>query len=214
MCSSDLVKTIGARTAVNLDVVLKQLNALRGQGGGVTPAATAPVAAEVTRRSAPTAAPGASQVVAPNPSPQVGNHAAPATPASVTSGTPVPSENLEALWAQLVEAAGRASPFVRTYLLEAHPVSFAKSVFTIGFDPEFADHLGLVDNPRNHTLLQTKLAELGHANTQIKFMQAEAPADRVAPAAEAPPVASPPLPKSAPPATPKVSGSADRKSVV
>ena len=37
-----------------------------------------------------------------------------------------------------------------------------KNLFTIGFDPEFEDHIGLVDNPRNHTLLQTKLAELGH----------------------------------------------------
>ena len=57
-----------------------------------------------------------------------------------------------------MEAVGRASPFTRTYLLEAHPVSFEKNVFTIGFDPEFEDHIGLVDNARNHTLLQTKLA--------------------------------------------------------
>ena len=42
-------------------------------------------------------------------------------------------------------------------LLEAHPVSLQKNVFTIGFDPEFEDHIGLVDNARNHTLLQTKL---------------------------------------------------------
>ena len=51
-----------------------------------------------------------------------------------------------------------------------------KNVLVIGFDPEFEDHLGLVDNARNHTLLQTKLAELGHANCQIKFIKAEAPA--------------------------------------
>ena len=48
-------------------------------------------------------------------------------------------------------------------------------MLVIGFDPEFADHLGLVDNPRNHTLLQTKLAELGHPNSQIKFIKAELP---------------------------------------
>ena len=60
------------------------------------------------------------------------------------------------------------------------PIRFrsAKGVLTIGFDPEFEDHLGLVDNARNHTLLQTKLAELGHANAQIKFVKAEAPAGR------------------------------------
>src|SRR5206468_2705644 len=89
----------------------------------------------------------------------------------------MPTENgLEELWTRLVEAVGRASPFTRTYLLEAHPVSFAKNLFTIGFDPEFEDHLGLVDNARNHTLLQTKLLELGHPNAQIKFVKAEAPA--------------------------------------
>jgi hypothetical protein len=33
-----------------------------------------------------------------------------------------------------------------------------------------------VDNARNHTLLQTKLAELGHANAQIKFVKVEASA--------------------------------------
>jgi hypothetical protein len=91
---------------------------------------------------------------------------------------PAPQGELAELWARLLEAVGRASPFTRTYLLEAHPVSFLKNVFTIGFDPEFEDHLGLVDNARNHTLLQTKLLELGHPNTQIKFIKADAPAAR------------------------------------
>ena len=91
-----------------------------------------------------------------------------------------------------MDAAGRVSPFMRTYLLEAHPVSFEKGVFIIGFDPEFDDHRGLVDNPRNHAVLQTKLAELGHANSQIKFIKADAPegrtrlVPRVVPTAAAP----------------------------
>ena len=70
----------------------------------------------------------------------------------------------------------------------------------IGFDPEFEDHIGLVDNARNHTLLQTKLHEIGHANVQFKFIKAERPAtrqvlDQVAapqePAALTPPSATP-----------------------
>ncbi|MBE0544683.1 MAG: DNA polymerase III subunit gamma/tau [Verrucomicrobia bacterium] len=203
-----LLKAIEARNAVSLDAVLKQLNALRGQGGGVTPAATAPVAAEVGRRTAPISSPGAAQATAPKPPPHVGGYPTTATPASAPPVSPVPPENLEALWAQLVEAAGRASPFVRTYLLEAHPVSFEKGVFTIGFDPEFADHLGLVDNPRNHTLLQTKLSEMGHASAQIKFVQAEAPAGRVVPTAEAAPVAATPAPRQAAPATSKAATAA------
>jgi hypothetical protein len=84
--------------------------------------------------------------------------------------------DLAGLWTRLVEAVGRVSPFTRSYLVDAQPVSFEKNILTIGFDPEFEDHLGLVDNARNHTLLQTKLAELGHANTQIKFVKTEASA--------------------------------------
>jgi DNA polymerase-3 subunit gamma/tau len=103
---------------------------------------------------------------------------------------------LAALWAQIVESVGRASPFAKTYLVEAHPVAFVKNVFTIGFDPEFSDHLGLVDTARNHALLQTKFGELGHPGVQVKFIKAEAPpgwrtAAPAARAAAAPPVAKP-----------------------
>jgi len=101
---------------------------------------------------------------------------------TISAVAPTPGDsNLELLWARLVESVGRASPFTRSYLIEAHPVSFEKYVFLIGFDPEFADHIALVDNARNHTLLQTKLAELGHANAQFKFIKAEAPANRSVP---------------------------------
>jgi hypothetical protein len=51
---------------------------------------------------------------------------------------PTGEVDLPKLWAGLVEAVGRASPFVKGYFLEAHPVSFVKNVLTIGFDPEFA----------------------------------------------------------------------------
>jgi len=188
-----LLRAIEARNSVSIDAVLKQLNALRGQGGaGVVPT-PAPAAAESRRIAAPpVSAPPAAPVAAAVPAlqPAIRENVAPVE-------TPVASSNLEELWSQLVDAAGRASPFVRTYLLEAHPVSFAKGVFTIGFDPEFDDHRGLVDNARNHTLLQTKLAELGHANTQIKFIKADAPPGRmrlaptVVPSAAAPAVTAP-----------------------
>ena len=86
--------------------------------------------------------------------------------------------------------------------MDANPVSFDKNILTIGFDPEFADHLGLVDNARNHTLLQTKLAELGHANAQIKFVKVEASAVPVAKPAAPAPVASTPSPAASPAAMP------------
>ena len=104
------------------------------------------------------------------------------------------SGDLETLWARLVESVGRASPFTRSYLLEAHPVSFAKNILTIGFSPEFEDHIALVDNARNHTLLQTKLGELGHPNAQFKFVKAEPSAHRAPAVVETPaaPVAAQP----------------------
>jgi DNA polymerase-3 subunit gamma/tau len=183
-----LLKAIEARSAVNLDAVLKQLNALRGQGGAVAgPSAPAPVAADVSRRISPNPASTTPRTtVSPaNPPPHVGGYeaTAPVALAEASAG----ATGLEELWAKLVEAVGRVSPFTRTYLVDAHPVSFAAGLFTIGFDPEFGDQLGLVDNARNHTLLQTKLAELGHPNSQIKFVKAEAPAGRVPVAAPAQP---------------------------
>ena len=78
---------------------------------------------------------------------------------------------------------------MRTYLLEAHPVSFKNLVFVIGFDAEFEEHISLVDNARNHTLLQTKLSELGHARAQIKFIKSERPADWAAQTVESTPAA-------------------------
>ena len=115
-----------------------------------------------------------------------------------------PTGALTQLWASLIEAVGRASPFTRTYLLEAHPVSFNKNLFTIGFDPEFEGHIGLTDTARTHSLLQTKLLELGHPNVQFKFIKAEAP-ERPAPA-KLPPQ---PAPKAS--AAPPAAGAAPTK---
>jgi DNA polymerase-3 subunit gamma/tau len=157
-----LLKAIEARHSVPLDAVLKQLNLLRGGGGGSvaasTPVATAPAA--------------------PASRPATKAHQAIAAPPVLHEAQPVSGE-LSDIWVKLVESVGRVSPFTRSYLVDAHPVSFDKKIMVIGFDPEFEDHLGLVDNARNHTLLQTKLAELGQPNCQIKFIKAEAPAIRL-----------------------------------
>jgi hypothetical protein len=113
----------------------------------------------------------------PDENPQIKSPPIPAGGYNFAETAPI-SADLSVLWTQLIEAVGRVSQFTRSYLLDANPVSFEKNILVIGFDPEFADHLGLVDNPRNHTLIQTKLAELGHANCQIKFIKAETPAIR------------------------------------
>jgi DNA polymerase-3 subunit gamma/tau len=157
------LKAIEARNAVSLDAVLKQLNQLRG--GGNSPVTIA----------------GASTQAAPaaKPATKVDREiAAPADSTIQRFNDSTTSADLSGLWIKLVEAVGRVSPFTRSYLVDANPVSFEKNILVIGFDPEFQDHLGLVDNARNHTLLQTKLAELGHANCQIKFVKSEAPVNR------------------------------------
>ena len=165
-----LLKAIEARTATSIDAVLKQLNQLRGGGNSGT--GVSPVSSAVAAQASP--AKPASKV-----------HQEVAAPAALSEAAPV-SADLAGLWTGLLEAVGRVSPFTRSYLVDAQPVSFEKGVLVIGFDPEFADHLGLVDNARNHTLLQTKLTELGHPNCQIKFVKAEAPTgERIKPAVAA-----------------------------
>lgn len=190
-----LLKAIEARNAVPIDSVLKQLNQLRGHGGG--PAPTVSSAAPAPAPSATAPAQPAARSAAPKEIIEQPREIAPATAAPAV---PVSAE-LSTLWSNLVETVGRASPFVRTYLLEAHPVSFEKNLLVIGFDPEFSDHLGLVDNGRNHTVLQTKLAELGHPNCHVKFIEHEGapatlPVSKAAPSSEPTPekIASQPAP--------------------
>src|SRR5882724_6740966 len=167
-----LLKAIEARQTVSLDSVLQQLQGLRGNG-----TAGAPVGQAGPAPTGTTAAPATKPQAARYEPQSEATAALRAIKESALSPGPSGGAEILQIWRSLLEAVGRASPFARTYLLEAHPVSFAKNIFTIGFDPEFEDHIGLVDNARNHTLLQTKLGELGHANAQIKFVKAERPAD-------------------------------------
>ncbi|HZL77953.1 MAG TPA: DNA polymerase III subunit gamma/tau [Candidatus Limnocylindrales bacterium] len=184
-----LLKAIEARNALSLDAVLKQLNQLRSEGGVATVPATASTPAKTAPRPA---------LSIPTPVAAPATDTKPAAP--MAQSTPIVAAapgNLTELWSRLIDAIGRVSPFTRGYLIDAHPVSFEKNVLTIGFDPEFADHLGLVDNARNHTLLATKLAELGHANAMIKFIKAETPANWNRKTVAAPP---PPAPVATQPA--------------
>jgi hypothetical protein len=115
---------------------------------------------------------------------------------ATTVSASAPTGGLDEIWNRLMESVGRASPFIRSYLVNARAVSFEKNVFVIGFGPEFEDQMGLVDNARNHTLLQTKLSELGLAHSQIKFIKAESLGPRLAPAVD--PTAFKPATKSTP----------------
>jgi DNA polymerase-3 subunit gamma/tau len=181
-----LLKAIQARSAIDIDAVLEQLQQLRNGAGASMAVSAIPTPAALTAASLPATANSVPAVPAPVPS----SAEAPASSLastlaeSVPANAPNPPESdakLEELWALVIEAVGRASPFTRSYLLEAHPVSLVRNVFTIGFDPEFADHLGLVDNSKNRTLIQTKLSELGNADVQVRFVQAPAPENKARP---------------------------------
>ncbi len=190
-----LLETIRARNSVSIDAVLKTLHTLRQESGSGEPPAPAPPrpappAAAVTAPPAtpPPTRPAKTSEPAPPPPP-------PPVPASVPPmSSAKPGEDLRDLWGKIVEAVGRVSPFARTYLLEAYPVSLVKNVLTIGFDPEFSDHLSLVDNSKNRTLIQTKLHELGCRDAQVKFVAAETPSDWLRPRPESPPPPASPAP--------------------
>jgi DNA polymerase-3 subunit gamma/tau len=201
-----LIKSIEARNAVSIDSVLKRLNELRGDAGSAgAPAAVAPARMAPAPAAPPIAkaAPPAVPAVAPTPAPArvVAQAIEAATPAPAPAPSPalasVGEVDTLALWPNLIDAIGRVSPFARSYFIEAHPISFVKNVFTIGFDPEFADHIGMVDNAKNHTLIATKLAELGHPGAQLKIVKAERP-DGFAQAAPTPAPAPAPTTVSAP----------------
>jgi DNA polymerase-3 subunit gamma/tau len=203
-----VLKAIEARNALSIDAVLKKLQQLRADGpnnGDVSAVSSAtnrsaerpepPRAVTQPRETSPSRTvtpmvseasppielcPQAPAIIPPAALPEVGMEP------SVVSNVASAAENLEGLWSQLIDAVGRASPFMRTYLLESHPVALSKTHFTIGFDPEFKDHLGLVDNQKNRVVLETKLHELGYRDVSIRFVQAEAPPGRVRPTAQAP----------------------------
>jgi DNA polymerase-3 subunit gamma/tau len=175
-----LLKAIEARNAVSIDSVLQRLQKLRQEGGGEVVSIPIPASAVPDPkpfRAEATAAVSPSMSLSSRPAPaEIHEEVTVQEQVQIRAQVnPSPATDLAQLWSALVDAAGRASPFARTYLLEAHPVSFVKNLFTIGFDAQFEDHIALVDNARNHALLQTKLAELGHAGIQFKFIKADAP---------------------------------------
>ncbi len=193
-----LLRAIEARTAVPIDLVLKELNQLR--------TGDAPAPSKPAKLSVPEPVPASVNPVPqpalrrPEPAPQQADSppqpartpAAPIQPVPIQPDGSVP--DIKELWLKLIDAVGRSSPFLRSYLTDAHPVSFQNGSMVIGFDPEFEDRLGLVDNPRNHNVLITKLSELGFPRSTLKFIKAETPIGWQRPAAASIPATPAPKP--------------------
>lgn len=208
-----MVKAVQARQAVSIDAVLKQLREMRSGSGGTIPAvipvaqqvahrdvarAAAPAPVEATQAKPVVTAPAVSAppVVAerqnppqttPRPAvaPLVPPVPVPATPDSVSSTLPVGSVDLGALWTQVLDCVSRISLFTHSYLVNAHPVSFEKQLLTIGFPPEFADQVDLVDNAKNRKIIQGVLQDLGHGEVSLKIVKSKDSGARAATAAPA-----------------------------
>ncbi len=187
-----LLQAIEARNGTSIDTVLKELQRLRADSGREVVTIPAPAHTPAAPPNAPPPVRGANRASGmPESSHPQPARATAASAATTAAPGAVGDGDLEQLWHKIVEAVGRASPFTRSYLLEAHPISFGKNLLTIGFDPEFAEHLELVDNAKSRTLIQTKLSEFGFADAQVRFVKDELPAKQVAP----PPPAPDPLPQ-------------------
>jgi DNA polymerase-3 subunit gamma/tau len=202
-----MVKAVQARQAVSIDAVLKQLRELRSGSAGTLPAVN-PIPQQPALRTAgrvvvdaPAEPPQAKPVVvapaAPMPSapalvPAVTTPTpAPATPIStplippsadpvipVASATPA---DLASLWTGVLECVSRISLFTHSYLVNAHPVSFERQVLTIGFQPEFADQVDLVDNAKNRKIIQGVLQDLGQGEVSLKIVKTKESVAKPAP---------------------------------
>jgi DNA polymerase III subunit gamma/tau len=168
------LKAIEARRAVPIDSILHTLQQLRqDQPPGDPPIPRTSPASPATPATAGTPAPKGAKAVSP---PVIRDmDAAACEPVGATpQPTPAAADPLLELWTQLLEAVGRTHPFTRSSLLEAHPISWDGKTFTIGFDPRFVEHLELIDTPRNRSVLQSTLSELGCGELQLRLMKAEA----------------------------------------
>jgi hypothetical protein len=212
-----VLRAIEARQSITVDEVLKHLHRLRADESGEAPASPTPLpSSPPAAQPAPAPSTAAATKAGPRKTakttaernespaaPEAGTAtAAPVSKTPIATGL-VPADRLASIWADLMDTIGRASPFSRSYLLEAHPVSIENAVLTIGFDPETADHIELVNNEKVRTVIQRRLDELGIPGSRVRFVKAEGgrPRPVAAPEPATPaPASAPPQPPAAPPA--------------
>jgi DNA polymerase-3 subunit gamma/tau len=160
-----LLKAIRVRDGVGVDALIKKLNDLkRGSPGGGAVAASRPAPVAAKRETKPAVKkleahePGAP--FAPRPSAASPQAAVPAAE---------PAADLAAVWQAVIERVGQASPFIKSHLVDARPISFDGQLFLVGYDPEFAGHKDLAAMPRSVELLQTKIKEVTRREAVVRF---------------------------------------------
>ena len=155
-----LVRAIKAREMIDLEGVLKKLNALKGQLAAASDEAPAAPPAPAPVLRSPSTPPATAPLTAPTP---------PAAPLAAPA--------LAEAWTYAVEHLGKVTPLAKTYLIGTQPLSYQAGKLIVGFDPEFAERREFVDTARNRDILQTKLKEKLHTEVVLQF----AVADSVAP---------------------------------
>jgi hypothetical protein len=141
-----------------VDALIKKLNDLKRDLAGGAPA---PAASPPKPVSEPTAKAPARSMLA---------REAPASPAPPAATAPSAiAADLGAIWNEMLQRVGAVSPFIKSHLVDARPLSFDGRIFVAGYDPEFAGHKELASTPRTIEMVQAKLKELLHKDVIIKF---------------------------------------------
>jgi DNA polymerase-3 subunit gamma/tau len=166
-----LLKAIQSRQAISVDTLLTKLRDLQSNNGGSGTNNAQPAAPRSTPKSAPSPITRleSTEVGRVAPRAPLLAEAAP-QPTSTVISAASDTIDLPALWHEVIESASRASTFAKAYLIKTHPVSFTKGTLVLGLDPEFEDEFSMLDTPKNRTLVQTKLTELGHQNPSVRFI--------------------------------------------
>lgn len=84
---------------------------------------------------------------------------------------PPGSVDLEGLWREIIAEFKKRRVFTRRYLERARPVSLQHGLLTLGFAPEFADFIPLVDTGKTREVLAAVLAEKGHPGCRFRFVE-------------------------------------------
>ena len=179
-----LMKAVQSRQSTSLDVVLRKLHQMRADTGSTSGSSDTALKepAPVTTSAKTTPKSTVIPIIPPQQKPVTipATIALPATVDSVDTApepsvtqpvTPSGNDALLTVWQNILDAVGRVSPFTRSYLQQANPISIKDKLFTIGFDPSQSDSLELIDNPKNRSLIQSKLVELGYPDIKIRFIK-------------------------------------------
>ncbi len=166
-----LLKAIQAREASSLDLVLKQLRALREDAAaGVGPAirtSASPARPEANAASA--------SAVPATERPAVPTSAVPLAPLPAATPASAPAlsggEGADGIWTSLL-AAFSSEPLFKAQLSSGRPQSLEGRTLSVGF-PE--DDFELLNSPRTVALITAKLSELGVGDLAIKLVRLQQP---------------------------------------